>query len=69
MRRRAANHFPMKVALDGATVSVTVDAIGADDRFLGGLDGKVEIATALAATDAPPAERQVALAETAPGGS
>ncbi len=67
MRRRAANHFPMKVALDGATVSVTVDAIGADDKFLGGLDGKVEIATVLAATDGPPSVRHVALAETAPG--
>ncbi len=67
MRRRAANHFPMKVALDGATVSVTVDAIGADDKFLGGLDGKLEIATALAAADGPPAVRHVLLAETAPG--
>ncbi len=67
MRRRAANHFPMKVALDGATVSVAVDAIGADDKFLGGLDGKVEIATVLATTDGPPSVRHVALAETAPG--
>ncbi len=67
MRRRAANHFPLKVALDGGTVSVTVDAIGADDKFMSGLDGTLEIATALAWSDGPPAMRHVALAETAPG--
>jgi hypothetical protein len=67
MRRRAANHFPMKATLDGATVSVAVDAIGADDRFLGGLDGSLEIVTASALAAGPPAMRHVALAETAPG--
>ena len=67
MRRRAANHFPLKAALDGATVSVAVDAIGADDKFLGGLDGSLEIATASAWAAGPPAVRHVGLAETAPG--
>jgi len=47
MRQRAATHFPLKATLDGATVTVAVDAIGADehdnDRFLTGLDGRLEI--------------------------
>jgi Ca-activated chloride channel family protein len=67
MRRRAANHFPLKAVLDGATVSVTVDAVGADDKFLGGLDGSLEIVTASVAAGGPPAARHVGLAETAPG--
>ena len=67
MRRRAANHFPLKATLDGATVSVTVDAIGADDLFLGGLNGGLEIVTASALAGGPPAVRHVGLAETAPG--
>jgi hypothetical protein len=68
MRRRAANHFPLKATLDGASVSVAVDALGADDRFLGGLEGSLEIATAAAAdTAGPPRVRTVALPETAPG--
>jgi uncharacterized membrane protein/uncharacterized protein YegL len=56
MRRHAASHFPLKATLDGATVSVALDAIGADDRFMGGLDGVVEIVTAQTAggTAAPP---------------
>src|SRR5262249_17084375 len=67
MRRRAANHFPLKATLDGATVSVTVDAIGADDKFLGGLDGSLEIVTASALGGSPPAVRHAGLSETAPG--
>jgi uncharacterized membrane protein len=46
MRRRAGSHLPLKVSLDGDSVSVIVDALGPDDRFLGGLDGRLEIATA-----------------------
>ena len=67
MRRRAANHFPMKATLDGATVSVAVDAIGADDRFLGGLDGSLEIVTASAPAAGPPPCDTSRSAETAPG--
>src|SRR6185295_14456264 len=73
MRQRAATHFPLKATLDGATVTVAVDAIGADehdnDRFLTGLDGRLEITTAAAGEEAgaPPQTRTVALPETAPG--
>jgi Ca-activated chloride channel family protein len=66
MRRRAANHFPLRATLDGDRVTLAVDAIGPDDRFLSGLDARV-VVTAVAASGAAPAERRVALAETAPG--
>ena len=66
MRRRAANHFPLRATLDGDRVTLAVDAIGPDDRFLSGLDASV-IVTAVAARGAAPAERRVSLAETAPG--
>jgi Ca-activated chloride channel family protein len=52
MRRRAANHFPLRAALDGESVSVSVDAVGADDRFMGGLEGTLEITTATATASA-----------------
>jgi uncharacterized membrane protein len=66
MRRRAANHFPLRASLDGERVSLAVDAVGADDRFLSGLDGSVEV-TAVPARGAAPPTRRIALAETAPG--
>jgi hypothetical protein len=72
MRRRAASHFPLKATLDGATVSVTVDAIGSDehdnDRFLSGLDGRLEITSAATSEEAGALQtRSVPLPETAPG--
>jgi Ca-activated chloride channel homolog len=66
MRRRAANHFPLRATLDGDRVTLTVDAIGPDDRFLSGLDARVTV-RCVAARGAAPAERRVSLAETAPG--
>ena len=66
MRRRAANHFPVRATLDGDRVALAVDAVGPDDRFLSGLDASVTV-TAVAARGAAPADRRVALAETAPG--
>jgi Ca-activated chloride channel family protein len=66
MRRRAANHFPLRATLDGIRVTLAVDAIGPDDRFLSGLDARV-VVTAVAARGAPPPERRITLAETAPG--
>ena len=66
MRRRAANHFPVRATLDGDRVALAVDAVGPDDRFLSGLDASMTV-TAVAARGAAPAERRVALAETAPG--
>jgi Ca-activated chloride channel family protein len=66
MRRRAANHFPLRATLDGDRVTLAVDAIGPDDRFLSGLDARVTV-TAVAARGGAPAERRIALAETAPG--
>jgi uncharacterized membrane protein len=66
MRRRAANHFPLKATLAGDRVTLSVDAIGPDDRFLSGLDARVTV-TSVAAGGAASPERQVALAETAPG--
>jgi uncharacterized membrane protein len=66
MRRRAANHFPLRAMLDGDRVGLAVDAVGPDDRFLSGLDASVAV-TAVAARGPAPAERRIALAETAPG--
>jgi Ca-activated chloride channel family protein len=66
MRRRAANHFPARATLDGDRVTLAVDAIGPDDRFLSGLDASVVVTSVAARGPAPP-ERHLALAETAPG--
>jgi uncharacterized membrane protein len=66
MRRRAANHFPLRATLDGDRVTASVDAIGADDRFLSGLDAAVAITAVPARGEARP-ERRLPLAETAPG--
>jgi uncharacterized membrane protein len=66
MRRRAANHFPLRATLDGDRVGLAVDAVGPDDRFLSDLDASVTV-TSVAARGPAPAERRVALAETAPG--
>jgi hypothetical protein len=66
MRRRAANHLPLRATLDGERVTLSVDAVGADDRFLAGLDARVTVTAVAAAGEAPP-ERRVSLAETAPG--
>jgi uncharacterized membrane protein len=66
MRRRAANHFPIQVARAGDRVTAVVDAIGADDRFLTGLDGSLAV-TGVAAGGGRSATRRMAMAETAPG--
>jgi Ca-activated chloride channel family protein len=66
MRRRAASHFPIRAVRRGDRVALTVDAIGADDRFLGGLDGRVEVTTA--GTDGRlVSTRSLTFPETAPG--
>jgi uncharacterized membrane protein len=66
MRRRAANHFPMRAERSGDRVTLTVDAVGADDRFLTGLDGAVTVKTVPVRGPAV-APRRLALTETAPG--
>jgi Ca-activated chloride channel homolog len=66
MRRRAANHFPLRATLEGDRVGLAVDAIGPEDRFLGGLDANVSVTSVSPRGPAPP-DRRVALAETAPG--
>jgi uncharacterized membrane protein len=66
MRRRAPNHFPLRATLAGDRVTLEVDALGADDRFLTGLDGTVEVSAISPGGDALPA-RRVALTETAAG--
>ncbi len=66
MRRRAATHFPIRSTRAGDLVHLTIDAVGADDRFLVGLDGVVQvIAVSPGQPAAPP--RTLPLAETAPG--
>jgi Ca-activated chloride channel family protein len=69
MRRRAANHLPLRATLDGETVAVTIDALGPDDRFMTGLDGALEIVTAAGASDPrhDTTDRRVPLTERAPG--
>ena len=66
MRRRAAAHFPIRSARTGDLVRLTVDAVGADDRFMVGLDGSVEVTAVSPGRPAAP-PRALPLAETAPG--
>ena len=66
MRKGAASHFAIRSARAGDRVSVAVDAIGADDAFLSGLDGRVEITSVGTGGEAAPA-RSLLLPETAPG--
>jgi uncharacterized protein YegL len=69
MRRRAPHHFALGTTLSGDSVAVSLDAVGTDDRFLGGLTGNLEVTTASggAGAAATTAVRTLALAETAPG--
>ncbi len=70
MRRGAASHFPIRSERHGDRVTVAVDAIGADDSFVTGLDGRLEITAVAAdgrATAAHAAVRSLPLPETAPG--
>jgi Ca-activated chloride channel homolog len=66
MRKVAASHFAIRSWRSGDRVFVAVDAIGADDAFLGGLDGRVEVTAVGAAGEAVPT-RSLPLPETAPG--
>jgi len=66
MRKGAASHFAIRSERTGDRVSVAVEAIGADDAFLSGLDGRVELTTVGAGGQAGPA-RSLPLPETAPG--
>ncbi|HXI54713.1 MAG TPA: VWA domain-containing protein [Polyangia bacterium] len=75
MRRRAATHLPLVATLDNDNVDIAIDAVGADDQFLSGLQGDVEIVEALGGgaagggggENASAARRKIALTETAPG--
>ena len=66
MRKGAASHFAVRSGRDGDRVTVAVDAIGADDGFLSGLDGRLEVTTVGADGREGPA-RGLPLPETAPG--
>jgi len=66
MRRRAASHFPIRSARVGDLVRLTVDAVGADDRFMVGLDGAVQVTAVSPGRPASP-PRALPMAETAPG--
>ena len=61
MRRRAASHFPIRSTRVGDLVRLTVDAVGADDRFMVGLDGSVQV------TAVSPGRPGGAAARAAPG--
>ena len=66
MRRRPASHFPIRSARQGDRVHLVVDAIGDDDRFLAGLDARVEVTEGSAGDRVEP-PRSLPLPETAPG--
>ena len=66
MRRRAASHFPIRSTRRGDSVHLAVDAVGPDDRFMTGLDGRVEV-TAAGTDGHVVAPRSLPLPETAPG--
>jgi Ca-activated chloride channel family protein len=66
MRPRAATHFAIRSRRIADAVALTIDALGADDRFLTGLEGAVDV------TEVPPGgqagpPRSLPLSETAPG--
>ncbi|HVR61192.1 MAG TPA: VWA domain-containing protein, partial [Polyangia bacterium] len=46
MRRRAATHLPLVATLEGDSVAIAIDAIGADDQFVSGMSGEVTIVSA-----------------------
>jgi hypothetical protein len=66
MRKGAAGHFAVRSERRGDQVAVAVDAIGRDDNFVTGLDGRLEI-TAVAADGHAAPIRALPLPETAPG--
>jgi Ca-activated chloride channel homolog len=66
MRKRAAGHFTIRSERRGDQVTVAVDAIGPDDSFVTGLDGRLDI-TAVAADGHAAPVRPLPLPETAPG--
>ena len=66
MRPRAATHFAIRSRRVADAVALSVDALGADNRFLVGLDGSVDV-TEVAPGGQASAPRAIALAETAPG--
>ena len=66
MRRRAAAHFPIRSTRAGDLVRLTVDAVGADDRFLVGLDGSVQVTAVSPGRPAAP-PTTLPMSETAPG--
>jgi Ca-activated chloride channel family protein len=66
MRRRAASHFPIRSTRQDDQVRIIVDAIGADDRFVTGLDGQVQV-SAVGADGRAAATRSLPFPETAPG--
>jgi uncharacterized membrane protein/uncharacterized protein YegL len=66
MRERRHDDLPMRATMEGEELLVTVDALGADDRFLNGLDSSVIIDGPLA-TDAERVQQTLALQQRAPG--
>ncbi len=66
MRRHPPHHFAVISARAGDRVRLTVDALGADDRFLRGLQGNVAV-TEVDARGQARAARTIELSETAPG--
>ncbi|HVZ71326.1 MAG TPA: VWA domain-containing protein, partial [Polyangia bacterium] len=66
MRRRAPHHFHLRATPEGDHVALAVEAVGADDKFLTGLGGAVDV-TAVSPAGAIASRRTAALTETAPG--
>ncbi len=66
MRERRHDELPMQVALDGDELHISVDAIGADDRFLNGLDSSVTLEGPMETTQGR-MRKTVALSQRAPG--
>jgi len=66
MRKGAAGHFALRSERRGDQVAVAVDAIGRDDNFVTGLEGRLAI-TAVGADGRAAPVRSLPLPETAPG--
>lgn len=66
MRRHPPNHFAVASTRLGDRVRVAVDAVGADDQFLRGLQGQVTVTEVGPDGQARP-PRAIPLSETAPG--
>lgn len=69
MRQKKRQQFDMRAEIDPATghLKASIDAIGGDDKFQNGLDGKMEIRAANPSGQAAEDYKKLPMKQTAPG--